>query len=580
MIEAEARNHGNSRSHWGLWAESLITLLAIGMAFLFLSVLLKTGYMGDDAYNSQIRGALLQDGRTVFDRTVAEMVGWMKGAGRLFPLGWYHYYVNYYVRSLVIYKSINVAFVMADVALASLLVRAITRSNPVAILLGLMIPTFFQFRAAFDPFLAFGFLLPVIAFYMLGTSLCFVLSLQKKSRPLFYASLVLHGVGLLSYEISYPTFILVVLLAYQQLGDVRAAWRASRAHIALAFIVILASVLLKTKLNPYFHHGYPGAELHLSPEMMLQTFLIQAYAAFPLSYFLKTKAAVFSFISGKDRVALWLMCAGNAYLLTRIKAPAGLRFLMLFGACLWFAPAAIMAISGHQEDIIRLGYGNAYMPVYVEYFGFGIFCLAGFLELYSRIRNPYARAAANLAYCLVVTLFGFYNLGENRSIALSTNSFYLYPRQVLQSAIENDLLAGVPDRAVILRKMRFPHDHEWFYSTHANRVIHVMEVPEYLKKLPRPEREVYLVAYAFDPATGSAGAAYLAPLQGFTVHPKTGEVTSIKSRRLRIVDYPSGERKDLDFGPAGIDFLPMLQAPEKLPLRARDFKPEMLTSRT
>lgn len=550
----------------------------MAMTYLFLSVLLTTGYMGDDPYNSQIVGSLLHENKHVLQRTIDEMVGWMKGPGRLFPLGWYHYYLHYYVRSLIVYKSMTVTIVLADTALLAILARRLTRSTPVGILAGLMVPAFFQFRGPVDPFMGFGFLLPLLTFYVFSAAYCFQRYLDHGSRAFFWISLILHLIALLTYEVSYFTFALMLLLAYPDEGGAWKAWRAARAHVLLAAAVILASILLKTRLNPYFQHGYPGAELHTNPAKTLHAFLIQAYAAFPLSFHLKAKSAITAWVSWKDKAALALFFLCNSYLLTRVRKGTRFGALVALGLILWTGPSALIAVSGHQDEIIGNGYGHGYLPVYLGYFGLGAASLGAFLFLYERVESRRARIALNLAYSFALTMFGMVNLGGNRAVAQSTHAFHLYPRQVLEHALDHGLLDGVPEGSHLLRLGRFPHDLHWYFSSRTGKLFQAMDPTEHFKKSKlsasaATKANVYLVAYTFDPERGETGAAYLAPLDEAVLDAASGEPVALKIRKLRVIEYPTGATRELAFGDGGVDFLPALLSPASLPPRAADFHP-------
>ena len=55
--------------------------------------LLNTGLTSDDAYNSQISGAILTYGTTLWQRIWDEIVGWAIGAGRIYPLNYAYLYI-------------------------------------------------------------------------------------------------------------------------------------------------------------------------------------------------------------------------------------------------------------------------------------------------------------------------------------------------------------------------------------------------------------------------------------------------------------------------------------------------------
>ena len=93
----------------------LVITLIVLWAIYNLAVLLKTGFMSDDAYNSQIRGQILEQGVSLNDRILSETIGWLKGSGRLMVVTWYMTYgLYYYTQDPVIVKSINIAISLAE----------------------------------------------------------------------------------------------------------------------------------------------------------------------------------------------------------------------------------------------------------------------------------------------------------------------------------------------------------------------------------------------------------------------------------------------------------------------------------
>ena len=67
----------------------ILLLLLLFISIYNFGVLLKTGFVGDDAYNSMIKGAIINQNISLNDRILSEIKGWTFGAGRIMIVNWY-----------------------------------------------------------------------------------------------------------------------------------------------------------------------------------------------------------------------------------------------------------------------------------------------------------------------------------------------------------------------------------------------------------------------------------------------------------------------------------------------------------
>ena len=86
----------------GLFFKLFLLLWTIWILF----PLLDAGFFGDDAYNSQIRGGLIHNGMSIWERIWGETVGWATGAGRIWPFHhFYMYSINYFIINVLLIKT-------------------------------------------------------------------------------------------------------------------------------------------------------------------------------------------------------------------------------------------------------------------------------------------------------------------------------------------------------------------------------------------------------------------------------------------------------------------------------------------
>ena len=94
-----------------------IFLLLIWCIYNFI-FLLKTGFIGDDQYNSQVKGQLIEENITLFKRIYNEWTGWLVGAGSIRIIYYYLIYPLYYLtQNPVTIKIIAISFIASNIFL-------------------------------------------------------------------------------------------------------------------------------------------------------------------------------------------------------------------------------------------------------------------------------------------------------------------------------------------------------------------------------------------------------------------------------------------------------------------------------
>lgn len=570
------------RANW------LAFVLLAGWLAYYLADLLGTGFISDDAYNSQIKGALIQDGISIYQRTYNEILGWIKGAGRFFPLAWYIYPLYYVTQDIFVIKLLTLLIVIVGVVLFAVFVRNETGSLRAGLLAGMAMPIFFQFRLWHDPILGFTFLIPIIFVYMMGALVLYQKHLDGRKGYWLHGAILLYLLALLTYEITYPLAMLFVILAYSRHRDVRQALRLSAPFVSLAVVFILLMVLLRLLfLNE--HPGlaqstYPGAQLYADGAKVMQAFKVQTFASIPLSYFFNKNVALDLQFYKSDLLLIGAFFVALCFALIGLvgkQMPTRLGGLLLLGVVLMFLPALVISLSGHQQELIQIGYGFGYIPVYFQYFGLCLIGLTALIHIFNSVSGRYAYVIA-IAFAAIFSSVAAINLGTNRAVAEETNKFFKYPRVMLGSALDAGVLDGVPENSLLLRTMRFPSDWTWFYTSVTGKKFNLCSLDEItaykdciaklavahpasvaatgtVEKLDTRDLNVWILSYGFDKEHGRRGQLVLGKVDYLVQDSATKKPIQIAVRRLKVYQLESGKIDYIEAENRPVNFLKIIE---------------------
>jgi hypothetical protein len=524
------------KSNLAQWKKIVLPGAIMASLVWSLFPLLHSGYFGDDAINSQIRGVLALEHKGLFEFTYTIFISWIKAQGRFYPLAWYAYSVFYALPSLLLYKAAIMGLVCLNVLAFGYLAYLITRLKNFALLFMLLLPLCFQFRICDDPILSYHFLMQVL-FLETTVSLIFFHKFLMQNKARFLSlSLVFYACALLTYEISYLFFILYFVLAYYVFKDFKKTLAAAWPF----FFVTLALAAVSIYLRSHIAVLDPGYTILFSMKAYFTALFKEIAAALPLLYYFKnpghifSRNAFFSQVTAGDLISAGLFL----YLLRRIygdfkkeAARPDKWFLLVFGACLAILPAMMICLSPkHQNGIL----GLPYLPVYIQYYGtalvlFGLYVWA---EPYL-IRFKYGKALPVVLGVLFLYAH-LVNLQNNRIVVGKIKESIKYPRVLLGEALKNKLLDSVPEGAVIISENTRVWDNAYFYFLNSNKKYTVVSEQEYLAQytthLPQPN--VYVVRY--QTVAQAAGYVCLGKVKNIRVRPGTSSMDQIEIDALWI----------------------------------------------
>jgi hypothetical protein len=430
-------------------------LLINGLA---LVPLLSTGFIADDILNSQIRGTMIQTDRSLWGFTSFAAMLWLRNEGRLFPLAFYNYSVFYVLGNVLLYKVFVLGVILASIAAFFLFLRRLTKSELIPAIAVLLLPLMFQFRALWDPVLAFCAEYPLIGLLLFCSLNLFLRAVDEGDRRARRLAVLLFLCGGLIFEVVYPMFLVYGGVAYLRRKNVKTAARASWPFLAVTLSLALASIILRTQATA-LSSTY---QMHLDVGLIIKTYFVQLFGAVPFSYFFFDPHAVFTNRIGKwpatlvQVLPLVLLLAAFTVLALRrrLSGDAGSQNgtdrtgILAIGALLLAIPASLISLSPKFQ---AQTWGDAYLPVYLAYFGLCLLLAVGLEKLYRwGTRLPAGGEwIGPAALCLWLLLLGF-NFRNNSLVAQTMNEAVWSPRVLAEEALGRGLLTGVSPKAVLL----------------------------------------------------------------------------------------------------------------------------------
>jgi len=489
------------------YSRTFFDLLLLIWTVWVLFPLLDTGLVSDDAYNSQINGAILTQGVTLWQRIWEEIVGWAVGAGRLCPLGFAYVYGLYYLtQDVFLIKGVTLLIICIDILLFSTIIRFLTRNQSLAYLCAFLVPLFFQFRFWHDPILGFTFLMPLMCMFLLSSILFLIKYLEQKKNYQLTCFALIYLISLLTYEITYAFGFLYIPIIFFHANRKRGIKILLIAILLTVIHILLARYIYSEHLMTV-GHDYPGAKLNLDIIKGIHALYIQVTSALPLSW--KFANAPFHqkfYQIGVENLITYavfatLFCTALFKFDRSSLDKKTLYKIITFSFFTLVLPASVIAFTGHQKELIDAGFGYGYTPVFIQYFGLCVLILFLLLFVKDMSSNPNYKKIFFVLIWIVVFSVGAITREENILIVEESNKFYKYPRELLGESIENGILDEVGEKDLILRNERYPSDYIWFYAMKTNKKLNVCglniqhEFPECIEKHSGSEGNIYGTTY-------------------------------------------------------------------------------------
>lgn len=458
------------------------TWLCLLLAGLAMTVLMQGAFFMDDALLSYLtKAAIDAPGGSLGNYIWGNIHSWLT-QGRLFPVS--NAYVSalmYFVPNAFVYKSIIWFFVILDIYVYGAFLWKLTESKWFTYLNMAVVPLMIQIRYYHDGVVGYHLLMQVVLLCILLSGLTLIKFKETKKWPWLLVSLFCYTLGLLTYEIAFITILVLCFLAFCP-KDCTLREMFSWKNIKQTFFSILPFFLITVvilAITSYFKNtygtNYDGITVGTNIRRIFVTFLKQAFAAFPLSYYDRIGLGMNKDIRSVLKAVTWLDLVVLAlFILVMVKSIKGKENLhksyRLWGVALvlWLVPSMIIGISIRYQSELYWGVGH--IPVYIEYFGILLFFSLVFSWVRSLLKNELAKKILNGV--LIAGLSGIFllNLQNNRIITGILNDAFLYSRDLMDESLDAGILDMLPDESTLIVQneiiyFNYPGDDYFSYKT-------------------------------------------------------------------------------------------------------------------
>jgi len=517
--------------------------------------LLNVGFISDEAYNSQILGKNITEGVSLWNRLYSEIHGWLTGAGRFWPFNWFYKYGLYTLQPTpFIIKLITLILVVFNVVFYSKIIKFITKDKNLSYVCAFIIPLFFQFRLWHDPIMAFTFMIPLIGFFLFSTLLLLINYLNKNKSSTISLFCFIYLLSLWTYELTYifiSFYILIIIFSPSRNGW----WKPILLITLITGIHLFIAIYFKDPNQD----SYPGTKLNFDYQVVFSSLLVQITSAFPLSWKLANAPAheSFSKISYSVLIVFSIFSLFFTFEFNKIKKTlfksAGSVKLFIFSLAFLIVPAVPIALTGHQHELIDMGFGYGYIVVFLQYFGSAILFL--YLIYYLKNRYLFRNERALVLIFLIILSIGYFTRLENSFVVHEVNKAYKYPRDLLRKSIDSGILNDISSETLLLRNERYPSDHQWFYAMRTGQKINTCginlanEFPKCFNEALNAD-DIYGLAYFMgkDYKNGSVFVAKLkniTVIEGVPINMKFQNYKVYNSKNDKLEDVSSNKTYDL-----------------------------------
>lgn len=470
------------------------TALCTALCTAFIAVLMfpyaKNGLWFDDALNSQMWGMLNRFDVGIWDFSVRVSKVWFYEAGRIL-LCWPVLYGFFYVtREPEVVRLAAVLLVLIHVGLVVRLLREVRIPWPTVGAFVLFLVPLFQIRANDDPIAAYASFCQLLGIALSVALLLLVRWWNTGATWYLVTSIGLVMVSLLGYELNVvfiPICMGTILLS-------------RHPHRVRNLAMLLVPFFLFVVINLYAKHGasqpYQGSTFGALSAVPM-SYLKQLSAAIPGSFYLfraQTEFPMASLVGVAVRNPIaWLTAAlalasfsmvARRHSVIPRRVPFG---ALATAAAFLLVPPVLISISARYQSFI--GWGDAHLPVYYQYFGLAFLCASAFGWAYRKYKLPTLWIAGPL-----FAAYSALNLIVNLHQVDYLDAIFAEPRSSLVAALRHGLMDPVQDGDLVeIVNAPIFINGNLIYQTVQKRVATPNEAAsiKYFQSLPRPSAKSY-----------------------------------------------------------------------------------------
>lgn len=436
---------------------NFLVLTLVGWIFF---PIVQSALHGDDIPNSMRSAALsfTSDSRWEFiGRSIRQ---WLTNEGRFFPVSAIeNVFLFSTVHSVALYKVIQFLVIFLVLLCVGALVSRITRQRSMFTLAVAIVAACIQTRNWYDPTFGFGLLLQSVSIKILVSALLLFKACSGPHQARWVlASVSIWIAALLQYEVVItllPTIVIVALVASDRPYLRRVIYCAP--HIVASVLSICASQVMRAGKIPA-----PAYSINTAPKSFLLTYAKQLSGSIPLG----PKIFGIGSASDRDQILTWLLVVFFVLGVVMLFVTERLRregdgsrkgsfAVLLIGLNFLFGPGIPTSLSVRWQQ--ELGWGYAYLPVFLQYLGVGMVFTAC-LGLLASLRNSRHLTSATLAVVLLAGLNHANLLREN----VDQQQAGRIARDLYELAVRKGLYRDVPDQSVV--QAPFADPNSWVNS--------------------------------------------------------------------------------------------------------------------
>lgn len=472
--------------------------LMLGLLFVIILMLLplmNSGFFGDDAANSFIKGDLQYTHQNLAQGILGSIKSWLY-AGRLFPIASIiGYFLFTFASDLIVYKSLIIVSLIINILLFGYFIRIITNSTSLSFLSMLIMPIFFQFREYHDPIMSFNMLQQSIFLFIILSLISLIFYIKNDRKIYLFLSLSMYLLSILTYEIALPFFMLhfLIIYIYHPNKNFTFILKNSAPFFLISLVCLLIPIIIQINLSiPIISGGeyitsstrYLGNVPNLNIKDFIITFVKQNVAAFPLSYQIPKYLSrpphnlddVMGLFNTMSIIIAAIYFSLSVVILKYVhkeileKKISGLDVwrLSIIGLLVLILPSVLVSLSSRYQKEIYWGVG--YLPVYISYFGVAMVTICTILFILIKIStyNKNIILVAFMLIAMIISITGALTYTNNGTVIENLNHNWLYPRLIIEDALNDGLFKFVPDDSILLVDSSNPWwEQPGFYLMHS-----------------------------------------------------------------------------------------------------------------
>ena len=455
-------------------------------SYLFYSII-NSQYSGDDNWNAQISGQLIEENISILRRINNEWIGWLTGAGSIRITYYYIIYpLFHFIDNINVIKTISLVNIILNGFLISYFVNLITKNKNLTLLTPIIFALFIQYKFWHDPILGFpSYMMPLILNFLMISIIYFYKNFYHEDRYYKWLSVICYFFILFMYEISIY-FILIFVYFYIWLKkdsyiSLKNLFKDLKPFFIVALIHLSITIFYRLIYIPIFreYNSYPAGIPNFN--YLIDAFFYQLLGSMPTSFYFNVTKNL-GYVSSINEITIVILItlififSTNLFLFLKKNNNNNdtkyQKFFFSLFVIIGIPSSIITAMSGHGKEIIELGKGYTYIPVYLQYVG-NIFLIISFLYLLKKIKNYFLYSILSLILSVMI-VYGIYINQINNDVVLS--QIKNPGRELIYSSFNSGLFDSLDNNDYLIREFKYPSDYKRNYMSYLEKNIHTTDL--------------------------------------------------------------------------------------------------------